>query len=105
MQLEEAAAAGKSFKELAAIVGENLSAFASFYNYEKNHSVSNSLYDYVSRGRTYCIDAIENALYRKALSGNIQAIIFFLKNMKPEVWKERIDTNQNVRVEDIKIVL
>lgn len=31
---------------------------------------------------------IENALFEKAKAGNMAAIIFYLKNRKPDVWRE-----------------
>lgn len=34
---------------------------------------------------------VENALYKTALSGNVTAMIFWLKNRKPSKWREKVE--------------
>lgn len=42
----------------------------------------------VTTGKEVAIAAVENALYKKALSGDLGAMCFFLKNRAPEQWSE-----------------
>lgn len=44
---------------------------------------------------------VENALYQKALSGDTTAMIFWLKNRKPKVWRDK----QNVEMDINKPVV
>ena len=57
---------------------------------------------------------IENALAKKALSGDVTAMIFWLKNRKPKEWRDRfqqdiytpepikVETLSNIPKEDLK---
>lgn len=52
---------------------------------------------------------VENSLYSAAVKGNVTAMIFWLKNRKPEEWRDRIDRNtkmdneeQRARIEKLK---
>jgi len=38
-------------------------------------------------------DEVENALYEQAISGNTTAQIFWLKNRRPEKWREKQETD------------
>ena len=40
-------------------------------------------------GREVADYAVENALYKAAISGNVTAMIFWLKNRKPEHWRDK----------------
>ena len=42
----------------------------------------------VSNGKEAAVAAVENALFKKAQSGDLGAICFFLKNRDPEHWSE-----------------
>lgn len=48
---------------------------------------------------------VENALYLNALSGNVIAQIFWLKNRKPQQWREKVeveaDKEQLTKVEEL----
>ena len=46
----------------------------------------------LKRGKIHADFMVENALYKKALEGNVTAQIFWLKNRKPEDWKDRRET-------------
>lgn len=46
----------------------------------------------IKRGEEAAIDLVENALFSAACSGNITAQIFFLKNRRPDLWKDKRDT-------------
>ena len=43
---------------------------------------------------------VENALYNSAISGNVTAMIFWLKNRKPKAWREKVEelTDNTVKV-------
>lgn len=64
---------------------------ATLYRYKKSHcEICNAL----KRGKEVVDIEVENALYKLATSGNITAIIFWLKNRKPDKWRDKpTDTN------------
>ena len=37
---------------------------------------------------------VENALYKAAINGNVTAMIFFLKNRRPDKWRDRKEANE-----------
>ena len=46
---------------------------------------------------------VENALLAKALGGDVTAMIFWLKNRRPDKWRdkpERVETGEGVRIVD-----
>ena len=43
---------------------------------------------------------VENALYESALGGNVTAMIFWLKNRKPDMWREKVSADAAVKFED-----
>lgn len=55
--------------------------------------------DALKKGKDVVDDEIEQALYNKALSGDCTAMIFWLKNRRPEAWrdKQEIKTDNEVR--------
>lgn len=59
---------------------------STFYEWKKKYSeISESL----KRGKEFVDIEVENALYKLAIQGNITAIIFWLKNRKPDVWRDK----------------
>ena len=55
-------------------------------------------------GKEVTDQQVENALYKSALSGNVTAMIFWLKNRKPKMWCDvnRIDVNtENKKFDDV----
>ena len=43
---------------------------------------------------------VENALYESALGGNVTAMIFWLKNRKPDAWREKVSADAAVKFEN-----
>ena len=65
--------------------------------------------DAIKKGQAKGIAQVSNALYEKALSGNVTAMIFYLKNRSPSQWKDRVpvgyedDTPTPERVEVVVV--
>ena len=57
-----------------------------FYEYKKLHGDFN---DVLKHSKEYCDGQIENALFEAAKAGNVIAQIFWLKNRRPKVWREK----------------
>jgi hypothetical protein len=49
------------------------------------------------KGKEIVDYAVENALLRKALSGDVQAMIFWLKNRKPSQWRDLKELNASLQ--------
>lgn len=49
------------------------------------------------KGKEVVDYAVENALLRKALSGDTTAIMFWLKNRKPSQWRDLKEVNANLQ--------
>lgn len=43
----------------------------------------------LKKGKEICDYEVENALYKKALSGDVTAMIFWLKNRKADKWRDK----------------
>lgn len=63
----------------------------------------------LEQGKDVVDRKVENALLKKALQGNVTAQIFWLKNRKPEEWRDRTEKNtamdaeeQRARIEKLK---
>lgn len=56
------------------------------YEWEKKFA---DISDALKKGREVADRNVENALYQNALNGNIAAQIFWLKNRKPNEWKDK----------------
>lgn len=59
------------------------------YEWRQKSSV---ISDAFKKGENRAVDNVENALYSAAMNGNITAQIFFLKNRRPDAWKDKRDT-------------
>ena len=49
----------------------------------------------LKKGREVSDYHVENALYNAAINGNVQAMIFWLKNRKPQQWKDKQEHSQS----------
>ena len=58
----------------------------SFYEYKKQFP---EFSDTLKYSKEYCDGQIENALFEAAKAGNVTAQIFWLKNRRSKVWREK----------------
>ncbi len=61
-------------------------AYSTFKKYKSDYS---ALSDALKEGKEVADYRVENALYEKALNGDTTAMIFWLKNRRPEQWREK----------------
>ena len=47
----------------------------------------------LKRGKAWADGLVEKSLYEQAISGNTTAQIFWLKNRRPKVWRDKRDYN------------
>lgn len=59
---------------------------STFYEWKKKYS---EISEALKRGKEVVDVEVENALYKLALQGNITAIIFWLKNRRPNAWRDK----------------
>lgn len=95
--LEEWSTQGLYIKDIAAKMGISVSTVYDWMN--KNPEIAAA----IKKGRDKSIDMVENALFKSAISGNVTAMIFYLKNRAPERYKDRVDNNINTDNMDIKL--
>ncbi len=58
----------------------------SLYEYKKQFP---DFSDLLKKNKEYVDSQVENALLKSALNGNITAQIFWLKNRRPELWRDK----------------
>ena len=63
------------------------------YNWRKKSKIIENA---VNIGKASVDQKVENALLQSALSGNVTAMIFWLKNRKPDKWRERQTQDINI---------
>lgn len=56
-----------------------------FYKWQKEHE---DFANAIKQGKEVVDFMVENALFKNAMGGNVAAQIFWLKNRKPDKWKE-----------------
>ena len=57
-----------------------------FYKYKASCS---ELSELLKRSKEVVDYEVENALYKSAIAGNVSAMIFWLKNRRPDKWKDK----------------
>ena len=78
------ARSGLTDRQIARNIGISLSTLAEW----KKHYPDIS--DALKKGKEIVDFEVENALLRRALSGDVTAQIFWLKNRKPDAWKDQL---------------
>jgi hypothetical protein len=73
---------GATAPEIANYIGTSI---ASFDRWTMKHE---ELREALKRGREASDDRVEESLYRNALGGNTTAQIFWLKNRRPDRWRD-----------------
>jgi hypothetical protein len=73
---------GATAPEIANYIGTSV---ASFDRWTMKHE---ELREALKRGRETSDDRVEESLYRNALAGNTTAQIFWLKNRRPDRWRD-----------------
>ena len=59
---------------------------ATLYNWKKEHL---EILEALKKGKEVADYEVENALHKTALEGNVTAQIFWLKNRKPDKWRDK----------------
>lgn len=89
--LEGWARDGLTYEQIAHNIGIDVTTLREWR--KKETTISTAL----KKGREIVDFEVENALLKNALSGNVTAQIFWLKNRKKEQWREKVElpTNPN----------
>lgn len=61
---------------------------------------SSDIFNALKKGKEVSDYMVENALFASAISGNVVAQIFWLKNRKSEAWQDKIEQKINAEVEN-----
>lgn len=81
---------GLSDVQIAKNLGISLSTF---YKWKKDFS---EFSESIKRSKEIADYEVENALFKKAKMGDVTAQIFWLKNRRPDKWRDKADINANV---------
>ena len=80
-------------------IAENLNiGKTTFYKMLKEYP---ELSEHLKKGKEVVDYEVENALLKNALSGNITAQIFWLKNRKPKEWKDKVEVEDESNKETL----
>ena len=80
-------------------IAENLNiGKTTFYKLLKEYP---ELSEHLKKGKEVVDYEVENALLKNALSGNITAQIFWLKNRKPKEWKDKVEVEDESNKETL----
>lgn len=55
--------------------------------------------DTLKKGKEVVDRMVENALFKKAVEGDTTSMIFWLKNRKPSMWRDKQEIDQNSKVD------
>ena len=67
--------------------------------------ISSDISDAIKKGKEVTDYLVENALFASALGGNVVAQIFWLKNRKPERWKDKVEQVIDTEADTSGVVL
>lgn len=94
-RVRELAAQGLSERQVASVLGVHQSTLI---RKKKQHS---SFLNAIEQGKAEGVAQVSNALFRKALDGNVTAQMFFLKTRDPENWADRKETRESELVSSL----
>lgn len=97
IQVEGWARDGLTDEQIAHNLGIGYTTLREYKN--KYPSFSTAL----KKGKEVVDYEVENALLKSALDGNVTAQIFWLKNRKPSIWREKVEQQTN-NVQRVQII-
>jgi replicative DNA helicase len=71
-------------------------------DWKKKYTV---IYEALKKGKEVVDYAVENALLKEAISGNVTAQIFWLKNRRPQAWRDKPEITMEKAIEKLDEVL
>lgn len=90
---------GLTDAQIAHNIGINV---ATLYTWKNKYSeIDNAL----KETKEIVDNEVENALYKSALSGNVTAQIFWLKNRRPDRWREKREVEVNPDDKAVNVVI
>lgn len=87
---------GHKEEEIAERLGVSTSTFYKHKSEQKEFS------DALKYSKETLVARLEQTLFQKALEGNMTAVIFSLKNLRPDKWGEKVDVNANVTAKEFQ---
>ena len=72
------------------------------YNWKEKHL---QLLQSLKRGKEVVDRQVENALFENAINGNTTAQIFWLKNRKPDKWRDKQEYEDRTAIEKLDEIL
>ena len=82
---------GLTDKQIAEHIGISRTTLHRWKNYEVNGTYP--IRETLKSGKDVIDYAVESALLEKALNGDVTAIIFWLKNRRPDKWRDKVNQN------------
>ena len=99
LKIEGWARDGLTDEQIARNMGINP---ATLYEWKKKYpKISKSL----KRSKDVADRQVENALFENAINGNITALIFWLKNRKPDKWRDKQEYEDRTAIEKLDEIL
>ena len=99
LKIEGWARDGLTDEQIARNMGINP---ATLYEWKKKYpKIAESL----KRSKDVADRQVENALFENAISGNITAQIFWLKNRKPDKWRDKQEYEDRTAIEKLDEIL
>ena len=92
---------GLTDEQIAEHIGISRTTLHRWKNYKVNDSYP--IRETLKSGKEVIDYAVESALLEKALNGDVTAIIFWLKNRRPDKWRDKV--NQNFSSDDKPVII